>query len=393
MTFDLDSRTVDSLSREGSTKWSRFPGTIGMWVAEMDFGIAPEIRDYVINEARKGTFGYLPAGDAERVLGQAAAWFAEHTGWKPEAQHMLLIPEVLAGLRETIKHFTRPGSAVVVPTPAYMPFLTIPKEFGRDVVEVPSPRDADGSWHLDVDAIEHALADGAGLVILCNPWNPTGRCLTRGELERLSQIVEQHGARVFEDAIHAPLTLAGNSHIPYATVNNAAAAHTITAVAASKGWNIPGLKCAQLVFNNAPDWEAFKPYAHAVSEPTSTLGARAAGVAFTQAGAWLDAVRAYLQENADYLTQRIASWDGVRIAPVEGTYIGFIDFSELAKQGRFGELTPAAWIRENAKVSLTDGSLCGRDYGSFARIIFATPRAILSEALDRIERALHKPRA
>ena len=387
MAYGFDTRTIEQLTAEGSHKWSRFPGTLGMWVAEMDFGISDELRDYLIAEAKRGTFGYLPQRDTKQILEATSEWFTRF-GWRPDPARMLLIPEVLEGMRQTIKHFTSPGSPVVVPTPAYMPFLTIPAEFDREVIQVPSHRDEAGVWHMDLEGIDAAFSAGAELIILCNPWNPTGRCLTREELEALDAVVEAHGARVFEDAIHAPLILDENTYVPYATLSEAAASRTITAVAASKGWNIPGLKCAQLIFNNAADWRAFQPFAYPVSEPTSTTGARAAGVAFSQSQDWNDSLREYLAENRDVLVDRIAGWNGVSIAPVEGTYIAFIDFSELAANGAFGELSPAQFIREKAGVSFTEGSLCGTGYETFARIIFATPKAILIEAPDRIEKAV-----
>lgn len=386
MAFDFEIRTIDQLTAEGSRKWSAYPGTIGMWVAEMDFGISPELRDYLIDEANRGSLGYLPPHQTEEVLGATSQWLSRFD-WAPDPARMLLLPEVLSGLRITIEHFSTPGSPVIVPTPAYMPFLTIPKEFGREVIEVASVRDTDGIWHMDLDGIEAAFGRGAEVLILCNPWNPTGRCLTREELAALDAIVTTHGGRVFEDAIHAPLILDG-TFVPYATATNEAASHTITAVAASKGWNIPGLKCAQLIFNNSEDWSAFEPYSHAAAEPTSTVGARAAGVCFTQSQRWNDDVREYLRGNRDLLTERVDGWDGVSMAPVEGTYITLLDFTELAATGMFGTRNPAQFLREEAGVSLTPGSACGIDYTNFARMIFATPRPILVAALDRIEASL-----
>lgn len=386
MAYDFSSRSLEQLISEGSRKWSAYPGTIGMWVAEMDFGISDEIRDYLVAEARRGSLGYLPPEDGRRVLEATSQWLGRF-GWTPSPERMLLLPEVLAGLRIQIQHFSTPGSAVVVPTPAYMPFLTIPREFDREVIEVPSTRDAEGYWHLDLDGIERALAAGAETVVLCNPWNPTGRCLSLAELTALDAIVSRYGARVFEDAIHAPLLLDG-TYIPYVTVSEQAASHTITAVAASKGWNIPGLKCAQLIFNNEADWEVFQPLAHAASEPTSTIGIRATGVSFTQSQDWNDEVRDYLRINRDVLAERVARWDGVTLSPIEGTYIGLLDFTELAQRGTFNSQSPAAFLRETAKVSLTEGRMCGADYTNFARMIFATPLPVLIEALDRMEAAL-----
>ena len=386
MAFDFDTPTIEQLTSEGSRKWSAYPGTIGMWVAEMDFGISPELRDYLIAEANRGSLGYLPPSESQDVLEATSQWLARF-GWTPDPARMLLLPEVLAGLRITIEHFSTPGSPVVVPTPAYMPFLTIPKEFDREVIEVPSLRDDSGAWALDLDGIDRAMERGAEVVILCNPWNPTGRCLSREELAALDDVVTRHGGRVFEDAIHAPLILE-EEYVPYATVSAEAPNHTITAVAASKGWNIPGLKCAQLIFNNDADWSAFEPHAHAATEPTSTIGARAAKVCFTRSQQWNDEVRDYLRANRDLLQARVEGWNGVHMATVQGTYITLLDFTELAEQGVFAGATPAQFLRQNAAVSLTPGSACGIDYSDFARMIFATPRPILVEALDRMEKAL-----
>ncbi len=387
MALSFETLTIDELAAQRSRKWSAFPGTIGMWVAEMDFGISPEVRDYLIGEAHGGSLGYLPPHEADAVLRATSQWLSRFD-WTPDTNRMLLLPEVLAGLRITIEHYSTPGSPVIVPTPAYMPFLTIPREFDREVIEVPSLRDDDGVWHMDLDGIEAGFRRGAEVVVLCNPWNPTGRCITREELAALDVLVTKYNGRVFEDAIHAPLILDG-TYIPYVTVSEQAPSHTITAVAASKGWNIPGLKCAQLIFNNDADWAAFAPHAHAATEPTSTVGARAAGICFTTSQEWNDDVRAYLRDNRDVLQARVATWDGVNMAPVEGTYITLLDFSELADRGVFGAANPAEFLRDHAGVALTAGSACGSAYTNFARMIFATPRPILIEALDRIEQALY----
>ncbi len=386
MAYDFDARSLDQIAASGSLKWTRFPGTLGLWVAEMDFGVSEEIRDFLIEEARSGYFGYLPETQARSLVEATSQWLGRFD-WNPNPDLMMPISEVLAGLRSTIVHLSTPGSPVVVPTPAYMPFLTIPAEFSREVVQVPSTRDELGTWHLDLDGIDRALS-GGGLLILCNPWNPTGRCLSREELTALDTIVAANGAFVFEDAIHAPLIFDHSTYVPYATVSDHAAASSVTAVAASKGWNIPGLKCAQLIFHTRENWDRFAPYAHALTGATSTTGARASFVAYTQAQQWNDEVRAYLQANRDLLESRVSAWEGVSMSHVEGTYITFLDFSELAAEGVFGEESPATWIREHASVSFTEGSWSGRDYRDCARVVFSTTRAVLTQALNQIEEAL-----
>lgn len=390
--FDFDSVDLDAMARSGTVKWSAFPNSsdypeaIGMWLAEMDLGIAPEVRDFIVGCADRGDFGYVSDEWRKRTVGATIAW-ARDFGWEISPERTFLSPDVLTGLRISIDRFTSAGSPVIVPTPAYMPFLTLPHEHDRDVIEVPSALGEDGLWRLDYEGIEAAFARGAELLVLCNPWNPAGRCLTRGELERLARIVDAAGGRVFEDCVHLPLLLDGAEAAVYGALD-VASRHTVTAVAASKGWNIPGLKCAQIVFADEGDAAAFAPHAHAVSGVASTLGVQAAAVCYEEAGEWNRQLRGYLSGNRDLLEERVAAWDGVRMGRVEGTYIAFLDFAQLAERGAFGDLTPAQFFARRAGVTLTEGRSCGRGFESSCRMIFATSTAILTEALNRIERAL-----
>ncbi|MBR5951028.1 MAG: aminotransferase class I/II-fold pyridoxal phosphate-dependent enzyme [Actinomycetaceae bacterium] len=384
----FDAITAEEMVRQGSAKWTAFPGTIGMWLAEMDFGIADELDDFLTSQAHVGSLGYLPEHEGKQIIESCASYIDELCGWRPEAKRMHLVPDVLSALRMTIELFTPAGSPIVVPTPAYMPFLTIPGEFDREVIEVPSILGEDGLWRFDYDGIEEAFERGAGLFVLCNPWNPAGRCLPHEELERLDGLVEQYDVRVFEDGIHFPLIFEGSEAVPFGAVSENAAAHTVTAVAASKGWNIPGLKCAQLIFHNDDDAARFAPLTARFTGATSTLGARAARVCFEDGREWNEDMRRYLMGNRDIVAERVASWDGVRMGKVEGTYIAFLDFSDLAERGVFGGMSPAEWIRENAGVSLTSGKLSGSDFENWTRMTFANPRPVLIEALDRIEHAL-----
>lgn len=386
----FDNITAEAMARSGSAKWNTYPGTIGMWLAEMDYGIADELQEFIAGEARRGSLGYLPASENTEILRATATYLDDLCGWAPDTARMHLVPDVLSALRMMIEFYTPAGSPVVVPTPAYMPFLTIPREFGREVIEVPSVLGEDGLWRFDYDGLEAAFARGAGLFILCNPWNPTGRCLSRKELSRLDELTERYDVRVFEDGIHFPFALEGASIIPFGTVSASAASRTITAVAASKGWNIPGLKCAQLIFHNETDAERFAPQTARFTGATSTLGARAARVCYEQARGWNDEMRRYIADMRDEVYERVNSWDGVRMSRIESTYIAFVDFSGIAERGVFGEQSPAQWLRENAKVSLTAGDLCGSDYASWARMTFANSRPVLNEALDRIETALQE---
>ncbi|MEE6272985.1 aminotransferase class I/II-fold pyridoxal phosphate-dependent enzyme [Georgenia sp. MJ206] len=380
----FDDITIEDLRGAGSMKWTAFPAAIGAFVAEMDFGIPPVVADVLRSAADSGALGYLPYADRQATRAACAHWVRRTTGWQVPAERVHLLPDVLSVMRVTIARFTRPGSAVIVPTPAYMPFLTVPPAADREVIEVPSLRDESGRYSLDLEAIDAAFAAGAGLLVLCNPWNPVGRVLDRAELLALADVVERHGGRVFSDEIHAPLVLDDVPHTPYASLDERTAGHTITAVAASKGWNIPGLKCGQMILSNEADAAAFAPYATDAGDTVGLLGARAATAVYTAGDEWLAEVVDYLRGNRDALEALVAEHlPGAVLTRTEGTYIAWLDCRGL------GLDEPAAqFFRREAGVALTDGTACGAAGEGFVRLIMATPRPVLRQALEQMGRAL-----
>ncbi len=379
----FDEITVDQLRAAGSTKWTMFPDAIGAFIAEMDFGVPPAVADVVRQAAETQAMGYLPAADRAAAKRATAQWLGRTFDWQVPEDRVYLLPDVLSAMRIAVQRFTPPGSPVIVPTPAYMPFLTVVPALDREVIEVPSLLDDDGRYRLDLDGIDAAFAAGAGLLVLCNPWNPVGRILSRGELEAVAEVVERHGGRVFADEIHAPLLLDDVPHLPYASLDARTAGHTITAVAASKGWNIPGLKCGQMILSNADDVATFAPYAADAGDTVGLLGGRAAVAAYTDSQDWLDHVVTYLRGNRDLLAEMVDQIPGLRLSPVEGTYIAWLDCRELDLPGG-----PAQFFRREAGVALTDGTHCGAAGEGFARLIFAMPRPILRDALERIRDAV-----
>lgn len=378
----FDEITETDLRAAGSVKWTMFPDTIGAFVAEMDFGLAPAITEAISGSLEAGLTGYLPQHLATALQEETARRYTEHHGWHLTGDQVRLVPDVIAAFEFAIETFTAPGAAIIVPTPAYMPFLSVPPRLGRRVIEVPSIQ-SEGRWAMDLDAVAAAFADGAELLVLCNPHNPLGTVATRDELVRIAETVTDAGGRVFSDEIHAPLVYAPATHIPYASVSPAAAAHTVTAASASKAWNLAGLKCAQIIFSNAESLERWEADDGWIGHGTSTTGAVANLAAYTSGGAWLDEVTAYLDENRRLLAELVAEIPGVHVSMPEGTYIALLDFRETGLTGDLGE-----WFREHAGVAMTDGAACGEAAIGFTRFVFATPRPVLREAVERIGRAL-----
>src|SRR5260370_23168372 len=224
----------------------------------MDFGAAPAILDALAFLSAEANFGYLPPFLADELAAACAEFAKRRYGWDVDPALIHHVPDVIKALEIAITHFSRPGSPVILPTPAYMPFLSVPGFLGREIIQV-KMRDDRGFFTLDLDAIADAFRAGGHLLIFCNPYNPLGRVFTRAEMAQLTAVVDRHGGRVFADEIHGALVYPGLRHIPYASTSDAAAAHTLTATSASKAWNLPGLKCAQVILTNEPDRERSAP--------------------------------------------------------------------------------------------------------------------------------------
>jgi cystathionine beta-lyase len=378
----FDGLTEEGLRAGGSLKWARYGTAIGAWVAEMDLGTAPAVTQALHDAVESGRFGYLPTRTAEEMARACSGWHARRYGWEVPPEWISPLPDVIAGLQAAIEHFTPPGSPVVLPTPAYMPFRTVPGLLGRDLIEVPMV-ERDGRATYDLDGIDRALRAGAGLVVHVNPHNPLGRVFTAEEQLELAAVVDRAGARVFSDEIHAPLVHPGAVHRPYASLSPVTARHALTATSASKAWNLPGLKAAQLVLSDAADAEHWARAGFLYGHGASTLGVLAATAAYDAGGEWLDGVLTYLDGNrrllGDLLAERLPE---VRYRLPEGTYLAWLDCRGLGLPGSAGE-----FFLDRAGVALVDGPECGAPGAGHVRLNFATGRAVLTTMVDRMAAA------
>jgi cystathionine beta-lyase len=376
-TAGFDHITREQLSIPSSRKWSLHPGTVGAWVAEMDFGTASQVTRALHRAIDDGNLGYLAPATSHEMGRATAAWHREEYGWQFPWQNVHAVSDVMAALEVAITKFSPSGTGVIIPTPAYMPFLSFVPTLGREVFEVPGTVNGDGRWQHDLAGIDAAFHAGARTLILCNPQNPTGTVLTRDELEAIARIVDRHNGRVFADEIHAPLRYEGVRHIPYASLSEVTARHTITSTSASKAWNLPGLKTAQLITSNDADEELYQTFGFSVMHGASTPGVIAATVAYTEGREWLGEVVDYLDGNRRLLAELLDEHlPEVRYTIPDATYIAWLDCSALEIPG-----SVADFFRLEAGVTVTDGALCGRGYERFARIIFAMPRPILEQAV------------
>ncbi len=381
----IDATTAPMLRARGSFKWTApGPGGFGAAVAEMDFGAAPAILDALTGLSADAAFGYLPPQLAEE-LGAACAEFEQRRfGWAVDPASIYPVPDVIKALEIAIAHYSRPGSPIILPTPAYMPFLIVPGLLGRDIIQV-QMHDRDGFFTFDFDAIEDAFLAGGQLLVFCSPCNPLGRVFTLEEMTQLTAVVDRHGGRVFADEVHAPLVYSGQTHIPYASTSATAAAHTLTATSASKAWNLPGLKCAEVILTSEPDrqlWEEMGPFAsHGASNP----GVVANIAAFRHGEAWLDEVVAYLDESRRLLARLLGRHlPQLRYRPPDGTYLAWLDCTAMELDGSPGDL-----VTELGHVTVVDGPRFGDGGAGSFRFNFATPQPVMAEMIERIAGVLN----
>ncbi|MGZ4655620.1 MAG: MalY/PatB family protein [Blastococcus sp.] len=383
----FDALTEAALRSTGSLKWSRYGPAIGAFVAEMDFGTAPSVTRALHDAVDRGQLGYLPDAAAAEMARACAGWLERRYGWRVPPARITPLADVLAGLQAAIEHFSPAGSAVVLPTPAYMPFRTLPGVLGRELIEVPMI-ERDGRMGYDLDGLAAAFAAGGGLLVHCNPHNPLGVVFTADEQLALAEVVEQAGVRVFSDEIHAPLVYPSAVHRPYADLSPVTARHTVTATSASKAWNLPGLKAAQLVLSDEDDAARWAEVGSVAAHGASTLGVLAAVAAYDTGEAWLDGVLGYLDGNRRLLGDLLAAHlPEVRYTPPEGTYLAWLDCRELGIEGSVG-----GFFLDRAGVALVDGPECGTPGVGHVRLNLATPRPVLTRMVERMGAAVRSLR-
>jgi cysteine-S-conjugate beta-lyase len=383
----IDATTVAELRARGSVKWT-VPGPrgFGAGVAEMDFGAAPAILDALAALSQDAKFGYLPSPLAGELAAACAQFQQSRYGWEVDPAQVRHVPDVIRALQIAITYFSRPGSPVILPTPAYMPFLAVPPFLGREIIQVRMRGDGAGFFTLDLDVIDEAFRRGGHLLIFCNPYNPLGRVFTADEMAELTSVVDYRGGRVFADEIHGPLVYPGNRHIPYASTSDAAAAHTLTATSASKAWNLPGLKCAQVILGSEADRQHWDELAFFATHGASNPGVVANIAAYTRGGEWLDDVVGYLDDSrrllADLLARHLPQ---VRYRPPDGTYLAWLDCTGLDLPGSPGEL-----VTDRAHVTVVDGPAFGAGGAGGFRFNFATPQPIMTEMVERMAAVLDR---
>ncbi len=379
----FDDLTERLLRRRSGEKWRTYPDDVlALWVADMDFVQAEPIRQRLAEMLEVGDLGYpmhpAPTGLPE-VFAERAA---KRWGWQVEPRRVELLTEVVQGMHVALEQFSSPGHGVIIQTPIYPPFMGSVRTLERRMLANPLvPGEA--GYQIDLDGLA-AHARDARILLLCNPHNPTGRVFRRHELEAIAEIAIRHELLVVSDEIHSDLVYPGFEHIPFASLSEEAAAHSLTLTSASKAFNIAGLRCALAIFGSDAIRKRFLEFPRHLRGGLGSLGIQATLTAWQEADPWLEAVLAQLDANR----ARVADWVRTELpdAPFfvpEATYLAWFDL-----RARDLEPSPYRHFLEHAKVALSDGASFGPEGRGFARLNFATSPALLDEALDRLTAAL-----
>ncbi len=373
-----DRIALDDLRRRRSAKWAEYPpDVLPVWVAEMDFPLAEPIRRELLDLIERSDTGYAdPAGLPEAYAGFAA----RRWGHTVRPDRMIAVPDVMRGLIATLEVVTDRGDPVVVHTPAYPPFFASIAYSERRLVAAPLARGDDGRHRLDLDALEARFRAGASTYLLNNPHNPTGLVLTADVLVAIAELCDRYGVLVLADEVHAPLVYPGRTFVPFAAIDRDSARRSISLTAASKGWNLPGLKCALAVAHDDGSWKLLDRIPDEVRLGRSIVGVAASTAAFDEGEPWLDDTVAYLDQTRRFLAERLADrLPGVGYVVPDATYLAWLDCRSLG----LGD-DPARAFLDDGRVALFPGPKFGDEGRGFARFNFATARPIVAEAVDRM---------
>lgn len=378
--FDVDDA---ALRARTSAKWRAYPATAWpAWVAEMDVEIAEPIRSVLAGAIARSDTGYLLPADLPRSL---ASFLDRTQGWAPEPEDVTVLADVLTAIAQSIAVLAPPDPGVVITTPVYPPFFsTVRHQVRGRVVEVPLLRTADG-WGYDLDGLDRAMArDDVHVLLLSHPHNPTGHVAGPGELRAMAELAHRHGVVVVSDEIHAPLTHPSTPFTPFLSIAPEGLA-AVAAVSATKGWNIPGLKCAQLVAGSVPVRERLAAGIPAeLRYGASHLGVMATIAAYDDGGPWIDAVREVIAANGLALRELLAERlpRAGYLAPA-ASYLAWIDL-----RGYEPGDDPAAAILERGGLAVSSGPTFGDPGRGWIRLNIGTAPHRLPMMVDRIAGAL-----
>jgi cysteine-S-conjugate beta-lyase len=371
--------TIIDRTHTHSMKWEKYEGTdiLPMWVADMDFKAPQPVLAALEKIITHGVLGYtlVPHDLNQIVVSRLKALY----NWDVEPDWLVWIPGVVSGLNAVCRAFGSRDQAIVTTTPIYPPFLSVSDHCGKPLKTLPMIQKA-GRAALDFEGLERLFQKKPALFLFCSPYNPCGTLFTRAELVRLADLCKAYDVILCSDEIHSDFVLdPQNQHIPAATVFPSAADRTVTLMAPSKTYNIPGLGCSFAVISDPDLRKRFTAACKGTLPTVNLMGFAAAKAAYASCDDWLAQLITYLGHNRDKVVEQVNKMPGCRMDPIQATYLAWIDVTEA-------KLSDPVGFFEQAGVGLSDGTFFGTP--GFVRLNFGCPAAVLDKGLNRMKQAL-----
>jgi cystathionine beta-lyase len=385
--YDFD--TLPLRRGTDSGKWGKYKDDVlPMWVADMDFRSPEPVILALHARVEHGVFGYPLGLDGDPRENMAIRQviierLARLYGWQVLPEELVFIPGVVTGFNLACQMVSAPQAGVLVQTPVYHPILHAPEYTGMLLQEAQLVNQ-DLHYSIDFEAFEAAITAQTRLFILCNPHNPVGRVYTHNDMASLAEICLRKGLLICSDEIHSDLVYPPHRHIPLASLDPQIARKTITLMAPSKTFNLPGLKFSFAIIQNPELRKRYQRAGRALVGWINIFGWTAALAAYQEGQDWLDQLLVYLQANRDFLSAYLRrEIPGVAMREPEGTYLAWLDCRHAGIPGN-----PYEFFLEKARVAFNDGKIFGSGGEGFVRLNFGCPRSMLVEALQRMKTAL-----
>jgi len=382
----------DTPDRLGSDclKWDLYgPGVIPLWVADMDF-VSPEPVIQALKEkVEHGVFGYPTGlgGDARelpRLRSAIIGRMADRYNWEIKPDDIVFVPGVVTGFNLANHAFIPDGQGVLIQTPVYPPILQSAETTGKLFQSMELDRNEAGFYEIDWDKFSESITPETGIFILCNPHNPVGKAFSKAELERTAELCLREGVLICSDEIHCDLVYERYKHIPIASIDREVAESTITLMAPSKTYNLPGLQCSFAIIQNEKLRNQYMSARRGIVPWVNMMGLVAAEAAYTEGEEWFKQLMVYLKANRDYLIEFFQSeLPAVSMAEPQATFLGWLDCRSAGLPDN-----PYEFFLKKARVAFNNGVSFGKGGEGFLRINFGCSRLLLEKALSRMKKAV-----
>lgn len=380
----IDRHNTACLKYDFAIQRGRPADVLPLWVADMDFPIAREIQEALINRCQHAVFGYSESDNA--YFNAVHEWYAKHFNWETKQEWLTKTPGIVFALAMAVKAFTKPGEAVLINQPVYYPFTEVIKDNKRELINSPLVL-KDGKYSIDfVDLEAKIIKHDVKLMLLCSPHNPVGRVWSAEELQKIGDICLAHHVIIVSDEIHSDFVWGENKHTVFATLGEKYAQNCMVCTAPSKTFNIAGLQVSNIFIPNENLRTAFRnEVAAAGYSQVNTLGIVACEAAYRYGEDWLNQVKTYIEANIRFVDEYLKSnLPQIKLLAPQGTYLIWLDCSALGFTAEDRE----QWLWHKAKLWLDGGGIFGPEGQAFERINVACPRSTLLQALEQLKKAV-----